>query len=111
MANASYRTEATSMAHCPMWWNSGQYSRVPGDSVLGLYGADYERFKQGSFACQSPPCDYCEKNKLANLYKGPYRVPLMQPTYGTRYVGTDFIYRDNVYDKMVQNPCETLRHE
>ena len=44
MANASYRTQATSMAHCPMWWSSGQYSRVPGDSVLGIYGEDYEFF-------------------------------------------------------------------
>lgn len=108
MANSSYQTNTMSMAHCPVYMKTGKYSRVPGDSILGLYGADFQRFQQGNWVT-SPECSYCEKHSIANAYMGPYHLygyPVQYPTYGTVYKGLEAYYRQHPYENNKLIPCQ-----
>ena len=110
MANHSYQTQTMSMAHCPTYMQAGKYSRVPGDSILGLYGADYDRFLQGNWV-MSPPCSVCEKNTVANAYFGPYHLfgyKVQYPTYGTVYRGLESYYRENPYENNKLIGCQKM---
>ena len=78
MANPAYRTSVVSMAHCPAThpYQAGWYDRVPGDSILGVFGEDFERFKRNEYfqpTLRSPQqihtCD-----AMPPLYHGPYHL-------------------------------------
>jgi len=108
MANPSYITNQVSMAHCPMYMKPGQYSEVPGDSILGLYGQDFYDFQNKKTCDTENTCTYCEKHKLANLYIGRYHLqsPQTKPiTYATSYVGKEQVYRRPPYEGILRVPC------
>ena len=109
MANASYQTREVTMAHCPNMAHAGKYSEVPGDSILGIYGTDFFKFEQGKLNCDSPPCSYCERHKVADLYFGPFHlrgaVP-NAPTYGSAYMGVEQVYQRNPWENIPHDPCQ-----
>jgi len=107
MANPSYDTKYISMAHCPTYMQTGRYSQISGDSILGLYGRDYEIFQAGETDCVA--CNYCQQNSVANAYYGPYLphgYTIQQPTYGTVYMGLEQIFRSHPYENAKLNGCE-----
>ncbi len=76
MANPSYQTSVVSMAHCPpKTYNVGWCDRVPGDSILGIYGEDFERFKRNEYFRPSlDPKQIHTCDEIPPLYHGPYHL-------------------------------------
>jgi len=70
------------------------YPLLHGNSVLGIYGADFMRF-----GIKTPPCfqcNGCENNAVTTLFYKPARQ-VLHHSYGLVYRGTDDLYR--AYDK------------
>lgn len=96
--NPSYVTNEVTFGSCPyvsatshstLDWTKN-VPRYQGDSVLGIYGGDYQRFVQGSTRCAT--CGPCDNNTVSPLYYRSARS-YTHPTYGLVYRGTDHYYR------------------
>jgi hypothetical protein len=98
--NPSYITNEVTYESCPydsatsgstLKWTKN-VPRYHGDSVLGIYGADYERFGQSTPSPTCFQCDACENNTTTPLFYRPARQ-YTYPTYGLAYIGKDNYYR------------------
>lgn len=86
--NPSYRTSDVTYGSCPP--GSATSRSATGDSVLGLYGPEYQQFLQPSPACLT--CDPCQQNTVSPLfYRSRYSV--RHPTYALMYRGQDHYFR------------------
>ena len=96
--NPSYVTNEVTFESCPyvsatsssvLKWTKN-VPRYHGDSVLGIYGGDYDRFVGKSQQCFN--CDRCEENTTTPLFYRPPRS-IVFPTYAFEYRGKDSYYR------------------
>lgn len=107
--NPSYRTMETTYGSCPPYdfidsketaaKYTLNYPLIHGDSMIGIYGADYQRFiGAGQNKCFSS--DYCAHNSMTPLFYRPPRQ-ILHPTYGVVYRGKDQYYRKPFPDDFV----------
>ena len=95
--NPSYVTNEVTFGSCPyVSATSGSTSdwtqnvpRIPGDSVLGIYGDDYLQFLKPTTCLK---CGICQDNSVTDLYYKPQRSYEF-PTYGFVYRGKDHYFR------------------
>ena len=99
--NPSYITNEVTFGSCPYisasvnsttQWTQN-VPRIPGDSVLGIYGENYKQFIQ-STSCSK--CGVCDDNAVTDLYYKPSRSYEF-PTYGVFYRGKDNLFRQHPY--------------
>jgi len=97
--NPSYVTNEVTYGSCPYVSSTSASTtdwtknvpRYKGDSVLGIYGGDYDRF--GLYPSpQCINCNACDDNAVTPLYYRPARS-YTHPTYGFAYRGQDQLYR------------------
>lgn len=82
MTNPAYPTSFVSLGNCPSHtYNTGFQDRIPGDSILGLFGEDYNKFMDQTYynPCASQKLKPRTCNTLAHLYYGPYHLHQPRP--------------------------------
>lgn len=98
MTNPAYPTNFVSLGNCPaQTYNTGFHDRIPGDSILGLFGSDYSRFMDQTYynPCSTQNIKPLTCNKLADLYYGPHHLREHRPppaSYGL-YRGDEHVDR------------------
>ena len=95
--NPSYVTNEVTFESCPYVsatsvstddWTKN-VARIPGDSVLGMYGENYKQFLKPTSCLK---CGICDDNSVTDLYYKPKRSYDF-PTYGFVYRGKDNYFR------------------
>jgi hypothetical protein len=104
----NYHNPESEISQCyPNEWNSTNErkifqkyhkSSIKGDSILGLYGPEYDRFvlnntETGSDISHQSRCLLSDPYKVSPLYTFPI-LPRIHPTYATVYRGQEHYYRN-----------------
>jgi NAD-dependent dihydropyrimidine dehydrogenase PreA subunit len=99
--NPSYITNEVTFESCPyvsasantttQWTQNVQ--QIPGDSVLGIYGKNFQQFIQPTTCLK---CGLCDDNTVTDIYYKPTRS-IEFPTYGVFYRGQNNLFRQHPY--------------